>query len=92
MTAAARTQVRCAPWVSWGPGEAELVLFNSQDGSYHALNPSAARIWLELSNGGQPAQIGETLARRHGVPVDQVAPDVAEFVKQALGKNLLVAG
>ena len=84
-------RISCAPWVSWGPGEAELMLFDSQDGSYHLLNGSAAQIWLALSEGHQPAAIGALLAGRHGVDPALVEPDVAAFVAQALGKNLLVA-
>lgn len=91
MSAAPPTQIKCAPWVSWGPGEAELMLFDSQDGSYHLLNGSAAQIWLALSEGHQPAEIAALLAGRHGVEAALVGPDVAAFVAQALDKNLLVA-
>ena len=91
MSGASPARVRCAPWVSWGPSEAELMLFDSQDGSYHLLNGSAAQIWLALSEGHQPAEIGGLLAGRHGVEPALVAPDVEAFVAQALAKNLLVA-
>lgn len=87
----APAQVRCAPWVSWVPGEGELVLFNGKDGLYHTLNGSAARIWMALSEGHQPREIAESIGREHGIGADLVAPDVAAFVTQALGKNLLVA-
>jgi len=87
----APARIKCAPSVTWGPGETELLLFDSRDGSYHSLNASAARIWLELSKGRQPADIGEMIAEMHGVSVALVAPDVAEFVERAFRKNLLVA-
>ena len=67
------------------------MLFDSRDGSYHLLNGSAAQIWLALSQGHQPAEIGVLLAGRHGVDGALVEPDVDAFVAQALGKNLLVA-
>lgn len=82
--------VRCAPWVSWAPGGDALVLFNGQDGSYHALNGSAARIWRAISDGQQPGEAAAAIAAEHGVSADQVAPDIDAFVEQARGKNLLV--
>lgn len=87
----ASARYKCAPTVTSGPGEVEPVLFDSRDGSYHALNASAAQIWLELSNGLQPEDIAEVIGSRHGINPALVAPDIAEFVERACRMNLLVA-
>ncbi len=82
--------IKCAPWVSWGASEAEFVLFDERDGSYHALNASASLIWKELIAGRQPEEICEVLAASRGVAVDLLSADVDAFVTVALEQGLLV--
>ena len=84
--------IRCAAWVSWVPGGDTVTLFDDRDGSYHALNRSASAIWTALSEGTQPAAIGEAIAARHGASVSAVQRDVDEFVTLALTSGLLVGG
>lgn len=83
--------VRCASWVSWVPGTHTITLFDGRDGSYHALNSSASKIWTALSEGRQPAEIGTAIAMAQGATVATVQRDVDEFVALALDKGLLVA-
>jgi PqqD family protein of HPr-rel-A system len=81
-------RISCAPWVSWGPGEAEVVLFDSRDGSYHALNPSATAIWLHLRNGLQPPAIAAAIAAANGLSPDQAVADLSAFVEALLAAGL----
>lgn len=83
--------IRCASWVSWVPGGDAITLFDDRDGSYHALNPSASMIWTALGEGGQPADIADTIARARGISADVVRRDVDDFVTLALDMGLLVA-
>lgn len=82
--------IRCASSVSWVPGGGTITLFDDRDGSYHALNPSASAIWMALSDGKQPDEIGEALASAHRAPTGSIRQDVDDFVALALDKGLLV--
>jgi hypothetical protein len=82
---------KIAPWVSWNPVEGALALFDARDGSYHALNESAADIWRGLAEGNAPDAVAARLAARHGVPAEALVDDIAGFVDAALAKGLLVA-
>ncbi|HEX6858916.1 MAG TPA: PqqD family protein [Caulobacteraceae bacterium] len=83
-------RVRCASWISWGPGGSAITLFDDRDGSYHALNASASRIWTALGEGRQPEEIGAAIAAAHQRPLAEVQRDIDEFVALALAKGLLV--
>ena len=83
--------IRSASWVSWVSAGTAVTLFDERDGSYHALNASASRIWTELSNGRQPEEIGTAFAAAHRAEAATIRRDVDEFVALALDKGLLVA-
>lgn len=83
--------IRCASWVSWGPSDDAITVFDNRDGSYHALNASASAIWRALDAGRQPDEIGAAIAAAHRKPVAEVQQDVDDFIALALGKGLLVA-
>lgn len=82
--------LKVAPHISWTPVEGELALFDTRDGSYHALNASAAEIWRGLAAGTPPADLAARLAARYGAPEDEVVSGVASFVEDALARGLLV--
>ena len=81
--------IRAAPSISWTPGAGEITLFDSRDGSYHALNPSAAEIWTGVAGGESQDVVARAIAARHGVEPEIVAAHVEEFVDAALAKGLL---
>ena len=83
--------LKVAPWVSWNPVEGALALFDARDGSYHALNESAADIWRGLAEGSAPDAIADRLATGYGIAPEQLAGDVFAFIDAALAKGLLVA-
>ena len=84
--------LRIAPHISWHPVEGELALFDTRDGSYHALNASAAEIWRGIANGVAPDALAVALAEAYRAPRAEVAEGVREFVEAALAKGLLVEG
>jgi hypothetical protein len=82
--------LKIAPYISWTPVEGELALFDVRDGSYHALNVSAAEIWRGLAAGTAPDELAATIAAAYRAPEDEVARSVGDFVADALAKGLLV--
>lgn len=75
--------------IIWHNVPGELALLDARDGTYLALNGTAADIWRALADGLAPDAIAATLAERHGAPLDVVTRDVAEFLADAQGKGLL---
>jgi hypothetical protein len=76
--------------ISWQNVEHELALFDLRDGSYHALNGSAAAIWRGIAAGKAPEAIADELAALHAADAATVARDLRAFVEAALAKGLLV--
>lgn len=84
-------RISCAPLISWGPGEADIVLFDSCTGSYHALNASATAIWLHLSAGLQLPAIAAAISAAHGLAPEEAVADVSGFFETALHAGLVIA-
>jgi hypothetical protein len=78
--------------IVWQDVEGELVLFDSQNGDYLALNGTATIIWRSLAKGEGLGQIIERLAADYDAPHEVLEADIAAFVEFALSKGLLVAG
>ncbi len=76
-------------YVVWQNVEGELALFDSRDGSYHALNGSAAEVWRELATTQDTGAIVERLAREYDASADEIAADVASFIHWAEARGLL---
>lgn len=81
--------LRIAPHIAWNNVEGELALFDSRDGTYHALNGSAAAIWRAIAAGHDEAGIVDALAARFDAPRAAIVENVAEFVASARAKGLL---
>ena len=77
--------------IVWNNFEGELALFDTRDGTYHALNRSAASIWRAIAAGHQPAEIVDIVAEGAGAPRELVERDVRDFIAGACAKGLLVA-
>lgn len=81
--------LRIAPHIAWNNVEGELALFDSRDGTYHALNGSGAAIWRAIAAGqGQP-DIVDSLAARFDAPRAAIEANVAEFIAAARARGLL---
>ena len=83
--------IRIAPWISWVDEAASLVLFDSRDASYHALNASASAIWRHLAAGRDEEEVVDAIVSEHGAPEAEAQEAVSVFVASALAKGLLVA-
>lgn len=81
--------LRIAPHIAWNNVEGELALFDSRDGSYHALNGSGAAIWRAIAAGHDEPGIVDALAAQFDAPRAEIAGNVAEFVAMARAKGLL---
>jgi hypothetical protein len=70
--------------------EAETLLLNLGTGTYHGVNVTGRRILALLrETGGDIRMSVERLAGEHGVPVAQIAGDVAEFCAELAQRGLL---
>ena len=69
--------------------QAEIVLFNSDTGLYHALDPIATAVWRSIAGGDDVRTVVEGLNRSYGDD-EAISRDVCAFVEQAIGLGLLV--
>lgn len=76
--------------IVWQNVPGDLALFDTETGSYYALNGSAAAIWREIAGGADAETAASRLAERYNAPRPEVSADVAAFVADALAKGLLV--
>lgn len=76
--------------IVWQNVVGDLVVFDAQEGTYHALNGSAAAIWREISAGKGEGTIAAALAEACGAALADVTRDVGAFVADAVAKGLLV--
>lgn len=83
--------LRPAAWVYWNAVDSELVLFDTREGRYHALNASASAIWRLLAETGERPSVVATLQQRFPEFADRMADEVDRFIEQALQLGLLVA-
>lgn len=84
--------LRIASHIAWNDVPGELALFDSRDGSYHALNGSAAAIWRAIASGLDVTAIVDGLASAYDAPRDAIQSHVDDFLEDARAKGLLVAG
>lgn len=80
-----------ATTLSWNDAGDELTVFDSAGDRYFAFNGAAAAIWRELASGKTVAEASEALTARFDVPRAAIAKDVADFVRGALDRRLLIA-
>jgi len=81
--------LRIAPHIAWNNVEGELALFDSRDGTYHALNGPGAAIWRAIAAGRDQPGIVDALAGQFDAPRDTIEASVGEFLAMARAKGLL---
>lgn len=67
----------------------ELVLFNSDDGTYHTLNAVGSHLWRAIAAGGTLASVTDSLCLAYQQDEAVIAADVRRFIEHALDKKLL---
>ncbi len=71
--------------------DGEVVAIHLRTGHYHSLRGTAADIWDAVAGGASTAEVGQELARRHGVDAGAAA-DVAGAFLTRLAAAELVTG
>src|SRR5262245_14669482 len=82
--------IRVPPHVTWNDVDADLVVFNQRDGTYHALDRVASEVWRAVAREPRLAVVVADLRARYPDAAQALAPDVCEFVGHAVRFGLLV--
>ena len=84
------THVRIPDHVTWHDAGVDLILFNQQDGTYHALGRSGSEIWREIGREGTIDPVVAVLRQRYPQAADAIDADVRAFVADAVRLGLLI--
>src|SRR5262245_26887769 len=85
-----RYAVRVPEHVTWHDVDADLVVFNQRDGTYHALDRVGSEIWRALARDGRCGAVVAELRQRYPEDAAVIAQDVSGFLNQAARLGLLV--
>lgn len=69
----------------------EIVVMDLASGNFFSLKDSALEIWRLIDGTRDSAAIVAALAAAYAVPEGDIAPDVAAFLDQTLGAELIEA-
>jgi hypothetical protein len=75
--------------VIWNDVAGELILFDSSDGSYHALNEVGSYLWRNIAHGRELSLIIKELSGQYKQDETTIKADVHHFLSEALAKGLL---
>lgn len=78
--------------IAWNDVDGELVLFDTRDGSYHALNGTASRVWRGIARGMAPENVARDFAACFQMEEPCAQAEVARFAAEALALGLLACG
>jgi hypothetical protein len=82
--------LRVADHVTWNDVDADLVVFNRQDGTYHAFDRVGSDVWRAVARRGRFSTIVADLRQRYLDDADAIAEDVRGFVNHIVRLGLLV--
>jgi hypothetical protein len=82
--------VRVPGHVVWHDVDADLVVFNAHDGTYHALDRAGSEVWRAVAREPRLDAVVAELRRRYPDAADVIAQDVRAFVNRAARLGLLV--
>ena len=80
-----------AACVVWNDVEGDLVLFNSDDGAYHALNEVASHVWRSIAAGHAVRDILLDLHQAYQHDPTAIDEAVGHFIRLALDQGLLLS-
>jgi hypothetical protein len=80
-----------SPSVFWNDVDGELVLFHSDDGSYHALNGVGSAIWRAIANGRELNHIILDLCSTYNQDETVIEAEVQGFIQRVHEKGLLIS-
>ena len=87
-----RYEIRVAKHVTWHDVDADLVVFNQQDGTYHAFDRVGSDVWRALARFGRLNAVVAELRLCYLGDADAVAEDVRAFVNDVVRLGLVVVG
>jgi hypothetical protein len=82
--------VRIPEYVSWHDVGTDLVIFNQQDNTYHALSSTGSEIWRAIGREGPIDPIVSQLRQRYPDAADTIDTDVRAFLADAVRLGLIV--
>src|SRR5262245_16859515 len=86
------TELFIADHVTWNDVDADLVVFNQQDGTYHAFDRVGSDIWRAIAHHGRLGAVVAELRQRYVDDTEAIAEDIGGFVDHAARLGLLVLG
>ena len=69
--------------------DGELVMMGQEQGEYYGLRDVAASIWQHLAEPRTSAELCALVAEEYDVTVDGCRDDVAAFLDELVGKDLV---
>lgn len=80
---------RVSPNVQFRAVHDEVVLLDSRDDAYFALNPTGAVVWSVLAGGQPPEVAAAELVAQFGVSPEVARADAAALIDQLVARGLL---
>lgn len=84
------TAVSVPDHITWHDGGVDLVIFNGQDGAYHAFDGVGSDIWRALARDGRMSVVATDLRQRYQDDAGAIDGDLRTFVERAASLGLLV--
>lgn len=77
--------------LEWRQIDDEVVLLDTRQGTYLALNSSAAQLWTALACGASREDLAGILVETYGIEKRQATEDAEEFISSLAERGLLAA-
>lgn len=77
--------------LEWRQIDDEVVMLDTREGTYLALNSSAAVLWTALAAGASRGELAGILVERYGIETRQATEDADEFISSLAECGLLAA-
>lgn len=77
--------------VEWRQIDDEVVMLDARQGTYLALNGSAALLWTALAAGASREELAGVLVETYGIGTRQATEDADEFISSLAERGLLAA-
>ena len=90
MTMTGRERLVLAPEVLSQEVEGELILLDTRQAQYYALDAVGTRCWELLAHHGNEEQVIDSILEEYEVDEDTVRSDVAELVRRLVERRLVV--
>lgn len=75
--------------VAWQEVEGETILLDLENSRYLGVNASGTVLWRALATGATRGELSARLQREFGISQPQADTDVAAFLADCAGRNLL---